>query len=196
MPKRQDTLHRLQKLAEVMQTALITYKKVGEDFHSERLVEPYSLTFSGPNYIILTWQLDPALDGPAWRNFRLDRIGRVSTGNRPFAPRIPVTIHLGEIEQFEFDDKPDVAAPSIKTLSQRYFECIETALLDGVMTNAEVEKARFLGASLPEGHRRAIHAQVYANAIGEVCLDGYIEPSEEELLSNMRFFLSELGWSP
>jgi len=191
-----DNVKSLAQLASQCTTAKIIYKKVGEDWHSDRLVEPYSLSHSGDNLIVLTWQLDPELDGAAWRNFRVDRITRVSSGGKLFTPRTPVTLHLGEVSQFIFDRDPEPAAPSKASPAELYFKFVEAALLDAKLTESELQEAKKLSSRLNPQRLKAIHAQIYANLINELCMDGLLSPPEEEMLRNMRLFLGELGWSP
>ena len=192
-----ETLRRLQELASQQLTARISYRKPAEDWCTQREVEPYSLTYSGQNLIVLTWQLDPVLDGEAWRNFRIDRIVSVANGGHEFTPRTSVTLHLGEMTPFVFDEtRSRLAAESKPSAPETYFRCIERAMLDGVMTNTEISEARELGRLLRKPELKAIHAQVLANLLNEVAMDGKLTAREEEQLRNMRFFLQELGRCP
>lgn len=77
-----------------------------------------------------------------------------------------------------------------------YYHYLERALLDGVLSDAEKAKARTFKSHLEDEEVRAVHARVYCRALMEVAIDGVISEREEVRLSNLRVFLSELGWSP
>lgn len=196
-----DVLTVLQKCGEGNRRALITYRKPGEEWVTERVVEPYQLTYSGNGIpgsggvIVLCWQVAPELSAPAWRNFRIDRIVTAKPIADVFAPRMPVTLHTGEAKRFEMDDDP--AAPRSKpSPAQIYFQHIDKALGDLKLTDRELAKARELQEVLRPGQIRALHAQVYAAAVNDTCADGDLTDEEIDRLQAMRVWLNELGWSP
>jgi hypothetical protein len=157
-------------------------------------VEPYELQHNRDDLIVLTWQVEPeVLDGPGWRNFRVDRIEGVRDTRRTFEPRIPITLHHGACRQFVFEDKP---SPSPPTPGAAYYAHLMASMLDGKITKEELSQAKSLGVPLSEAKRRAVHARVLATVIGEVCADGQIDDAEVTYLRNVRKFLDLLGWSP
>ncbi len=77
-----------------------------------------------------------------------------------------------------------------------YYQYLEKALLDGVLSEPEKARARTFKAHLDDAEVRAVHARVYCRALVEVAADGAISETEENRLSDLRIFLTELGWSP
>ncbi len=192
-----DVLRSLCDLAKARNTALITYKKPGENWITERNVEPYSLSMTGQDaFIVLTWQVAPSCEEPSWRNFRIDRITSVKNAGVIFHPRAPVTIDDGELRKFIFDEAPRGKGKSPPSPQEKYFKYVEKAMLDGQMTKREITHAKKLSAGLRAGQLRSVHASAYGNLIAEITMDGEISDDEEELLTNMRVFLNELGWAP
>lgn len=202
-------LRTLQQCAEQNLMAVIVYRKPGESWRTERLVEPYQLTYSGPNLIVLTWQFDPELDHPGWRNFRVDRIQTAANSGKRFRPRIPVTLHTGEVTQFEMRDNKELEQQMLASgqlqvheltpppsLQQQYAQALENALYDGIVSETESKRLMKLQKKLDAQQMKSTHAQVYANTINEITIDGRVSDEEESLLENMRVFLTGLGWCP
>lgn len=190
-----EALKLLIGLSRQRQVAHITYRKPGENWVTERHIEAYSLSYSGQNPIIATWQLDPVVDQPSWRNFRVDRIAAVRGTGQSFVPKMPVAIDDGLAEDFVFGG-PISARSSKKSPGEKYFTYIEKAMLDGQMTKRELNHAKKLAIELTPPQVKAMHARAYSNLILEVTMDGELSEDEEDMLTNMRVFLGELGWAP
>lgn len=177
--------------------AHITYKKPGDDWVTERYVEPYSLSNSQGNIIVRTWQVDPVLCDEAWRCFRVDRMVLVRNSGQFFSPRTTVTIDDGIITEFRMDDDGNAGSSvSLPSPAEKYFRYIEKAMLDGEMKKGELIHAKKLAMGLRPTQIKAQHALAYANLIDELTMDGDLSEDEEDLLTNMRVFLMELGWAP
>jgi hypothetical protein len=173
----------------------IAYKKTGESWTTTRIVEPYSITFTQSEaLIVLTRQIEPYVGHPGWRNFRLDRIVSVKNTSRHFKPFIPVTI-LDCPEPFVYNETPD-AQPSEPSYSEKYFFQLEAALQDGNLTKHEFECMKILQGPLLASEVKALHAQLYANTIDDIVADGKLTQAEEDYLQNVRVFLGQLGWCP
>jgi hypothetical protein len=180
-------------LAREQRMALLTYLKPGEDSSSQRLVEPYRLQDSHGNLMVQCWQVDPEIpDRAKWRNFRIDRIRAVSDGGRTFTPRCEVTLCNGEVSAFEWGHDP------IQTLgpAAAYMRLIESAMLDGKISEKELAECRAAGVAVPIDERRGAHAQVFSNVLQEVLTDGQVSDREERYLAGVRKFLKSLGWAP
>jgi len=80
--------------------------------------------------------------------------------------------------------------------AEDYFQQIETAMLDGKVTDEEMQLARSLGDRVEIHQRKAAHARVFASVLHEVLQDGRISHREELYLQNVRAFLEKLGWAP
>lgn len=188
-----DVLSALCGLAEKSRVAFLLYRKPGEDGCTERHVEPYRLQESGGNLMVQTWQLKPAIgDRTKWRNFRIDRIQSVADGGSTFSPRCPVTIHLGEVNAFEWGHDPvQTLGPAVE-----YQQCIEDAMLDNRVTPSEIAQAKTIGIKLSLAQLRGVHGQVYCNILQEVLRDGEISQQENEYLAGVRMVLAKLGWEP
>lgn len=188
------------RLAEEGRAVRVGYQRPGEPAAAEYLVEPYGFHRSHAGPVLHAWQLEPARDGPdGWRDFRLDRITSVSDGGRSFEPRIPVTAGhdapqpAGGGRSFTgFGDRPIAAMGD----TEDYFRQIESAMLDGNITDAEMALAEGLGERVEIHQRKAAHARVLVSVLQEILQDGRISHREELYLRNVRTFLERLGWAP
>lgn len=190
------------RLAEGCRTVAVKYQRPGDPAAVEYLVEPYAFHRGHAGPVLHAWQLDPARDGPdGWRDLRLDRIKLASDGGRSFEPRIPVTIGRDGPQQpvggggrafTGFGDRPIAAMGD----AEDYFRQIESAMLDGKITDEELALAEALGERVEVHQRRAAHARVLVSVLHEVLQDGRISHREELYLRNVRTFLERLGWAP
>lgn len=178
-------------LGNARRCAAISYiKQTGE--YSERVIEPYTFQRSGPNLMILSFQVDPAIvDDTSWRNFRIDRINRLSDAGCAFAPRRAVDLSPDHAREFSMDYEP---GGPLATMNE-YMIFIGSALLDGKFTNAERGQAASLASRLSPNQVRAVHAQAMKDALQECLLDGEISEVEAEYLSKVRRFLKRVGWA-
>jgi hypothetical protein len=80
--------------------------------------------------------------------------------------------------------------------AEDYFRQIETAMLDGKITEEEMALAQSLRDRVEIHERKAAHARVFASVLHEVLQDGRISHREELYLANVRAFLDRLGWAP
>lgn len=192
-----DTLRILADLAQRHRLARVEYRGAGQRVPSVRVVEPYAIEGSGRDRWLRSRQVEPA---PAagydpWRRLRLDRIVRVADAGRSFAPQSPIVVaHAsGAVEAAHpfADAKPIAAEPD-----EEYAQYVLSCLLDGKLTEAEVQGAAQVAADLEDGRRRAIHARVFAAALNEAALDGAISGAEVEYLVRLAGFLHTLGWVP
>ena len=198
-----DVVAEIVRLAEAGRVARITYRRPGEGAAGEYLVEPYRFHRGPAGTVLHAWQVDPPPQGRAdgWRDFRLDRITAAADGGRPFEPRGAVTV-AGDLPS----PGPATGGPNFQGFGERpiagmgdtedYFRQIETAMLDGKVTEEEMSLAQSLGGRVEVHERKAAHARVYANVVHEVLQDGRISHREELYLKNVREFLSQLGWAP
>lgn len=178
--------------------AEIAYQKPGEKWVTHRHVEPYQFTYSAAALIVLTWQCDPALGEPCWRNFRLDRITRASPTTKPFRPRQRVTLHLGEVKRFVMNDDPadGGSAPSVVSPQQLYAQALRNALDDFDLSDQELCEFRAFHTTLHHPQIRAIHGRVYADFLTDICADGAVTDEEQDNLVALRTWMTELGWAP
>ena len=194
-----DVLAEVVRLAEAGRVVRLGYRRPGDGSAAEYLVEPYRLQRSQAGPVLHAWQLEPPPEGrpDGWRDFRLDRLTAASDGGRPFTPRAPVT--LGR-------DATPAAGQSFQAWGERpiagmgsaegYFQQLETAMLDGKVTDDEVALAESLRDRVEIHERKAVHARVFASVLHEVLQDGRISHREELYLRNVREFLERLGWAP
>jgi hypothetical protein len=143
--------------------------------------------------MVQCWQLRPeTTDHTKWRNFRVDRITSVRDGGGAFVPRIPVTLCDGEVTAFEWGHEPAVTLGP----GAEYFNYLEAAMLDGVVSPDELAIARELGMRVPDAERRGVHARVFANVLQEVLQDSEVSEREIAYVAGVRKFLDALGWAP
>ena len=203
-----ETLEQIATLAEARRIARIGYRRPGDFAPQEFLIEPYRLqrTASGAA-ALLAWQVAPELQGrhDGWRDFRLERITSVNDSGHTFTPRIAVTLKpqpqtagagtrpLAVAEGFDWWGTRPISSMGP---AEDYFRQIETAMLDGKVTPAELALAKSLGDRVEVHERKAAHARVYANVLNEVLQDSRISHREELYLRNVRQFLEQLGWAP
>ena len=200
-----DLRREIVNLAEAGRVVRLTYRRPGDGSPAEYLVEPYGFHRTAGGPALHAWQLEPAPEGRAdgWRDFRLDRVAAAADGGRPFAPRAPVTA-AGDLAAP--GQGPATGGPDFKGFGERpiaamgntedYFRQIETAMLDGKVTDDEMTLAEGLRDRVELHHRKAAHARVFANVLHEVLQDGRISHREELYLRNVRAFLERLGWAP
>ena len=195
-----DVLAEVVRLAEAGRVVRLGYRGAGGRAEAQYLVEPYRLhrTHAGP--VLHAWQLDPPPQGrpDGWRDFRLDRITSASDGGRPFTPRAPVTL-AGDTAApaagqpfHSWGERPIAGMGS----AEGYFQQLETAMLDGKVTDEEVALSESLRDRVEIHERKAVHARVFASVLHEVLQDGRISHREELYLRNVREFLERLGWAP
>jgi hypothetical protein len=181
----------------------IGYRRPGEGAATDYLIEPYRFHRGQAGPVLHAWQLDPAPQGRAdgWRDFRLDRITAAADGGRAFQPRAAVTVArdlpspgpaTGGPDFQGFGEQPIAAMGD----AEGYFRQIETAMLDGKVTEEEMTLAEGLGDRVEIQERKAAHARAFASVLHEVLQDGRITHREELYLSNVRRFLERLGWAP
>lgn len=186
----------LQQCGEGRVLAQIAYQKPGEKWVTERKIEPYQFTYSAGGIIVRTWQVDPGLDEPSWRSFRVDRIIQASPTATIFRPRQPITLHTGEVSRFIFGDDPqgreEKAPPPIEVYTLRLHE----ALADLELTEEERRQLMEVSTLLHIEQIRAVHGRFYAEALAEICADGRVTQNEMDKLTTIRVWLTELGWCP
>lgn len=182
-------------LAQSKLMARMIYQKPGfAPDVTPRLVEPYQLFFNGPNLIVLTWQVEPAVEGDAWRHFRVDRIIAIENSSRQFEPRTTITLGTGAVRQFVMGEEP--AKPVKENMQDHYARYLEDVLMDGDLSQDELTRVVRVSSLLTRPQIKAVHAQVYASLLNELARDGDISEDEEAVLSNMRIFLEQIGWCP
>lgn len=188
-----DPLAEIVRLAGARRVVCLAYQKPGEWSDTRRFVEPYRLQESTASLMVQCWQLDPTIeDRCKWRNFRIDRITSVGDGGRAFEPRIPITLGAGEVTAFAWGHEPAVTQGA----AAEYFNFLESSLLDGLVSQDELERARALGARVEPDERRGVHARVFANVLQEVLQDAAVSDREAQYLAGVRSFLATLGWAP
>ncbi|HYD02135.1 MAG TPA: WYL domain-containing protein [Phycisphaerales bacterium] len=191
-----EFVEKLQALGGSKTTAHIVYQKPGDGWKTDREIEPYSLTYNARgDLILLSWQRDPRLEHPAWRNFRLDRIRSVKAGSKKFNPRTAITIHTGEVTEFVFGVDPNVRESPVSP-EERYYKAVESSIADGRVDAAEAAQLKRLRGELTMQQLRALHAQLYASELTEAAIDGRITASEERHLAQVARLLAALGWCP
>ena len=175
--------------------AKIEYRKPGDKRSSTRLVEPYEFQFHRDNTMVFCWQAKPQpVHSDGWRTFRVDRISAASVTNQRFKPKIQVTLNDGTVTEWEKGYRPEVKLPPPP--GKAYMKCIEDALLDNRVTKDEIENAQLFKIGLDDHQIRGVHAQVYANILGEMLIDGEIDDKEARYLKGVSAFLEKLGWAP
>ena len=65
-----------------------------------------------------------------------------------------------------------------------------------MVTKDEIENAQLFKIGLDDHQIRGVHAQVYANILGEMLIDGEIDDKEARYLKGVSAFLDKLGWAP
>jgi hypothetical protein len=198
-----QVLPEIVRLAEAGRVVRLGYRRPGDASVSEYAVEPYSLHHGHAGPGLRAWNLGsgPAGGTPGWRDFRLDRIVSVADAGSAFSPRVPVSI--GRDAPVE---DPSAAGTQFKGFGERpiarmgdaedYFRQIETAMLDGKISEEEMTLAQGLRDRVEIHERKAAHARVFASVLHEVLQDGRITHREELYLANVRAFLDRLGWAP
>ena len=198
-----EPLTEIVRLAAAGRAVRIGYRRPGTQVPGEYVIEPYRLHRFASGPVVHAWQLSPVPDGPSpWRDFRVDRIDTAVDAERPFEPRIPVTlptdvggppVELPAIPPVaRWSDRPiEAAGPD-----EDYFRYLETAMLDGKVTTDETSLATELGDRVDPSHRKSVHARIYAAVLHEVVADGRISHREEIYLQQVREFLARLGWAP
>ena len=193
-----DVIHTCARGPSLMQ---MSYRKPGQDWATDRMVEPYTLTHTTmDDFIVRTWQVSPTIDGDGWRNFRVDRITSCKPVGTLFSPREAITIPTGEVRSFQMSDEPDYpnirANPSPPSARELYYRHLTKSLHNNLLSAAEQRDAKKLASTLTEDEKRAIHAMIYANLLNELSADGILDNSELDTLTTMRVWLTELGWCP
>ena len=198
-----DVVAEIVRLAEAGRVAWITYRRPGEGAAGDYLVEPYRFHRGQAGPVLHAWQIEPQPEGRAdgWRDFRIDRITAAADGGRTFQPRVPVTAARdvpSPAAAVEGQNFPGFGERPIAGMgdTEHYFRQIETAMLDGQVTEEEMTLARSLGARVEVHERKGAHARVFASVLHEVLQDGRISHREELYLQNVRAFLDRLGWAP
>ena len=198
-----DVLPEIVRLAEAGRLVHLKYRRPGEAAPADYFVEPYRLFYGHGGLTLQAWQLESAAEGRAagWREFRMDRIVSAADAGRSFEPRAAVTVArdapasgpaAGGAGFKGWGDQPIAAMGD----ADDYFRQLETAMLDGRITDGEIMLAESLRDRVEPHQRKAAHARVYANVLHEVIQDGRITHREELYLQNVRAFLERLGWAP
>jgi hypothetical protein len=197
-----DVLAEVVRLAESGRVVRLSYRTPGDPSGAEYLVEPYGLNRAASGPALYAWQLSPPPEGRAngWREFRLDRVTAAADGGGSFSPRVPVTLGrdaplsgaTGPSGFHAWGEKPVAAMGD----AEDYFRQLETAMLDGKVTEAEMALAESLRDRVEAHQRKAAHARAFAAVLHEVLQDGRISHREELYLANVRAFLQRLGWAP
>ncbi len=79
---------------------------------------------------------------------------------------------------------------------RKYARHIDSVLLDGKITDAELEQAMKYAKMLSADELKLVHAKVYIGVLREVTLDGTVNEAEEAYMASVRIFLTGLGWCP
>jgi hypothetical protein len=200
-----DLLREIVRLAEGGRVVRLGYRRPGDGSAAEYLVEPYRLHRGHAGPVLHAWQVAPAVEGRAdgWRDFRLDRITAASDGGGSFQPRTAVTLGrdappagaaagAGPSAFHAWSDRPIAAMGN----AEAYFRQLETAMLDGKVSDDEMALAESLRDRVEPHERKAAHARVFASVLHEVLQDCRISHREELYLQNVRGFLDRLGWAP
>jgi predicted DNA-binding transcriptional regulator YafY len=188
-----DVLEAMIYMAKSRHIAVIDYQKPGEETPTRRWVEPYQLQYTDQSLMVMCWQVNPEVyDRAAWRNFRTDRIRRVLDSGKPYEPRTTISMVEGEMQKFSIGYEPDASASAVK----QYSSFVESALLDGRITDDELERAMTMARGLTVDQVRATHARVFFNVLRECLVDGDISVAEEQYLGKVRRALNKLGWAP
>ena len=196
-----DVLPEIKRLAGAGRVVRLGYRRPGDGSPAEFVVEPYRVLRSPAGRVIHAWQLEPPPEGRnnGWRDFRVDRITRVADGGRAFEPRAPVTLAHDAPEApaagsafHAWGERPIAAMGD----AEDYFQQLETAMLDGNVTDEELALAESMRDRVEIHQRKAVHARVFASVLHEVLQDARITHREELYLQNVRKFLDRLGWAP
>jgi len=181
------------ELANAHRVVRMTYRKCAEEEASDRIVEPYRTSHNDKSLIIQCWQAAPVVvDGAQWRWFRADRILKVTDGGQNFIPRLQVNLSLEEIKQFANERDRETAAEAV----EKYFRFVESAMMDGTLTDEEMCKAKELAMGVEPGRLKVIHAHIYISVLNELLVDGELTAREEKYLFTVKKALADLGWSP
>jgi hypothetical protein len=200
-----DLLREIVRLAESGRVVRLGYRRPGDGSVAEYMIEPYRLHRAQAGPVLHAWQVAPPPEGRAdgWRDFRLDRITAASDGGRSFRPRTAVTLGrdappagagaAADASSFqEWGDRPIAAMGN----AEAYFRQLESAMLDGKVSDEEIALAESLRDRVEPHERKATHARVFASVLHEVLQDSRISHREELYLQNVRSFLDRLGWAP
>lgn len=203
-----EAVKNLVELASRSRLACVVYKKPAENPTPRRYVEPYKFLESSENLLVRCYQVRvegrKKDDAEGWRSFRLDRFISVSDGGENFSPRGTVSLHRGEVFQYIFNhDKLREPVPrnikkklEVKMTPRKYARHIDSVLLDGKITDAELEQAMKYAKMLSADELKLVHAKVYIGVLREVTLDGTVNEAEEAYMASVRIFLTGLGWCP
>jgi len=198
-----QVLPEIVRLAEAGRVVRLGYRPPGDFPVSDYTIEPYAIHHGPAGIALRAWKLGSGAAGgtPGWRDFRLDRIVSVADGGSAFSPRVPVTIGRDAAAQGPFAGGTPFKGFSEQPIARMgdaedYFRQIETAMLDGKISEEEMTLAQSLRDRVEIHERKAAHARVFANVLHEVLQDGRITHREELYLANVRAFLDRLGWAP
>lgn len=186
-----DVLDSIVALAHAHRTARIFYQKLHQKQSTQRTIEPYHFLSHGSVLMLMSWQVDPCVGEPCWRNFRADRIMDVSDGGGVFRPRRNISICDGEVQEFAEFCKHKKHDPI-----DNYRRYMLKAIGDGKLTEQERIEAGNLAHQLDTKQLKLVHAQIFQEALFDVLLDHQITDEEDEFLSKLREFMDEIGWSP
>jgi hypothetical protein len=181
----------IERLARSRRVALLEYHKAGQVGPTRRTVEPYSVESNGADLMVRCWQIDPPTsESDGWRVLRMDRIVAVYDGGADFTPRAPVTLGGQPLSPF-FDGRPISSDPAAK-----YHTYVQSCLLDGRLSEDEIDGALSLSSTLDADQVRAVHARLFAAALQEAALDDMVSADDAAYLAGLHRFLQVLGWAP
>ena len=193
MHSESDNLTALASLASDRHVGMIRYQKPSEKHAPLRWVEPYRLVQGQDAILVRCFQVrsDEPKSKDGWKLFRADRIALIEDTGETFAPRARIILTTREIEGPEHPGQRVGQDPQAV-----YFSHLQTALMDGILTEAEAEAALRLQRSLSPARLRGVHGMIYANVLQAMLVDGELSDAEVACLEQTRGFLDVLGWAP
>jgi hypothetical protein len=132
----------------------------------------------------------PECDGEGWRTFRIDRILAVGDAGCHYTPRRAV--QLSQAREFVSDYEP---TGSLSVVNE-YCQQLWNAVADGRLVADERDDLSAIAEKLSATQVRAVHAQVFRDALQECLVDGELSEGEVDYLAKVRRLLKRLGWAP
>jgi hypothetical protein len=90
----------------------------------------------------------------------------------------------------------DFQPPASLDAVNEYFTLAWNVISDGKVSAREREQAELMGSKLAPNQMRAVHAQLFRDALQECLIDGEITDAEAEYLTKLRKWLARIGWAP